>query len=109
MGPPGPALIVGSDIPDLETGHIASAFRMLMSHDAVFGPADDGGYWLIGLSARARHSVALDGVRWSTEHALADTIKCLGPACKTGLLTERLADIDTVDDLEAWQRGRDSR
>ncbi len=100
---PGPVIIVGSDIPDLTGSHIETAFRMLMSHDAVFGPADDGGYWLIGLSARARKHVLLKNVRWSTEHALDDTLASLGPACSVGMLTERLADIDTVDDLRAWQ------
>ena len=57
--PPGPAVIVGSDIPGIKQAHIARAFRLLGSHDAVFGPADDGGYWLIGLrrSAAPRRSL----------------------------------------------------
>lgn len=109
VGAPGPVLIVGSDIPDLESRHIAAAFEMLGSNDAVFGPADDGGYWLIGFSMRMRRRVTLADVRWSSEHALGDTIAGLGAGCKVGMLTERLADIDTVEDLDAWRASREFR
>ncbi len=102
--PPGPAVIVGSDIPDLECRHVAQAFDRLRVHDAVFGPADDGGYWLIGVSNRCRKCVSLENVRWSTEHALEDTIAALGPDKKIGMLTDQLADIDTKEDLDAWRR-----
>ena len=47
--PPGPVVIVGTDIPDLRARHVERAFRALGDHDAVFGPAADGGYWLVGL------------------------------------------------------------
>ena len=100
---PGPCVIVGSDIPDLMPRQVEQAFRALGRHDAVFGPADDGGYWLIGVSPRLRRHVRLDGVRWSTEHALEDTIKALGTGKKIALLPDRLADIDTVADLRAWR------
>ena len=51
--PPGPVLIVGTDVPGITPAHIAEAFRLLGRHDAVFGPATDGGYWLVGLAAAA--------------------------------------------------------
>jgi len=47
--PPGPVLIIGADIPGINPDHIEAAFRALGRHDAVFGPAPDGGYWLVGL------------------------------------------------------------
>ncbi|MEK9725170.1 MAG: DUF2064 domain-containing protein [Rhodospirillaceae bacterium] len=47
--PPGPVVLIGADIPDIRPADIAAAFRALGAHDAVFGPADDGGYWLVGL------------------------------------------------------------
>ncbi len=50
--PIGPAVIIGSDIPNIERADIAEAFRQLGSHDVVFGPAPDGGYWLVGQSRR---------------------------------------------------------
>ena len=48
MMPPGPVCIVGGDIPGLGPAHIDRAFGLLGTHDAVFGPAPDGGYWLVG-------------------------------------------------------------
>jgi rSAM/selenodomain-associated transferase 1 len=72
--PPGPALIVGTDVPDIVAAHIAWAFRRLGQHDAVLGPAMDGGYWLAGLRRRPRVLRPFAGVRWSSPHALADTL-----------------------------------
>src|SRR6185437_6174437 len=72
--PPGPAMLIGADIPRLTARHIADAFRLLGRHDLVFGPAEDGGFWLVG----ARHPQHLpplfEQVRWSSPHALADTL-----------------------------------
>ncbi len=96
--PPGPAVIVGSDIPDLRPVHVAQAFQMLGGHDWVFGPAGDGGYWLIGARRRrAAPRVTFAGVRWSSPHALADTLANLKGA-RIGFL-EALADVDTGEDL----------
>jgi rSAM/selenodomain-associated transferase 1 len=96
--PPGPALIVGSDIPGITRRHVARAFALLGSAEAVLGPAPDGGYWLIGASRRrALPPGALQGVRWSTEHALADTLASLSPL-RLGL-ADALADVDTAADL----------
>lgn len=72
--PLGPVVIVGTDIPLLRAQHIARAFQLLGSHDAVFGPADDGGYWLVGLRRRPRLLKPFSNVRWSSPHALADTL-----------------------------------
>ena len=46
--PPGPLVIIGSDIPAICPQHIRAAFKAVGSHDVVFGPAQDGGYWLVG-------------------------------------------------------------
>ena len=70
---PGPVVIVGTDIPDIRACDIAKAFAALGRADAVFGPAADGGYWLVGLKRTPRVLRIFDGVRWSSEHALADT------------------------------------
>ncbi|PRX37050.1 hypothetical protein SAMN05216257_10168 [Meinhardsimonia xiamenensis] len=104
--PAGPALVVGGDIPALGPGHIARAFRALGSHDAVLGPAEDGGYWAIGLAHPRRwREQLLDGVRWSSEHALADTRARLGRARVA--LIDLLADVDEPEELRAI--GRDGR
>jgi len=70
---PGPVVVVGSDIPAMTKTHIASAFDALGENDFVFGPASDGGYWLVGMKRRPRLVDPFKGVRWSSEHALADT------------------------------------
>ena len=95
---PGPVVIIGADIPDITKTHIARAFEALGSGEAVFGPAPDGGYWLIGMKrTRPLKSDPFKGVRWSTEHALADTMACL-PGCHIATI-DTLRDVDTVDDL----------
>src|SRR5580704_9527222 len=50
--PPGPAVLIGSDIPQLTAAHIREAFALLGRHDIVFGPATDGGFWLVGTRHR---------------------------------------------------------
>jgi len=96
--PPGPVCIVGADIPGIGPDEVARAFAALGSSDAVFGPAPDGGYWLIGLKRVAAVPATLfDGVRWSTEHALADTRGSL-PGLRIALVDE-LRDVDEVTDL----------
>src|SRR5262249_365584 len=73
--PPGPIVLVGSDIPLMRPHHIWRAFRLLDQHDLVFGPASDGGFWLIG-GRRLRPLPArlFDGVRWSTVQTFAETL-----------------------------------
>lgn len=96
--PPGPVCIIGSDIPDVNHVHISTAFRTLEANDAVVGPAEDGGYWLIGFKrTRALPPTLFDGVRWSTEHALSDTLRTLSGA-RVARVSE-LSDVDTGADL----------
>lgn len=97
--PPGPLAIVGTDIPDLSPAHVDAAFAALGDNDAALGPCPDGGYYLIALKRSPRRAEAglLDGVRWSSEHALADTMRSLGTA-RIALLPE-LRDVDEASDL----------
>jgi rSAM/selenodomain-associated transferase 1 len=95
--PPGPAVIVGTDVPHITRAHIWAAFRLLGRHDAVLGPAEDGGYWLIGLKRRPRVLRPFQGVRWSTPHALSDTLTNLRGRSVARLVT--LFDVDTAADL----------
>lgn len=95
---PGPVCLIGADIPGITRRHIAAGFATLGGHDAVFGPAPDGGYWLIGLKHPRRQPPTLfNGVRWSTEHALADTMATLPDHRIATIAT--LRDVDTVHDL----------
>ena len=101
---PNPVLIVGSDIPDINRPHIASAFDALRRNDLVFGPSGDGGYWLVGAAQGARVGALFNDVRWSTEHALADTLDNVRPGVRVAML-EELADIDDGEAYAAWRRG----
>jgi len=98
--PPGPVVLVGGDIPALEARHVAAAFHLLGRCDLVFGPAEDGGFWLVG-AHHPRHLPPLfEQVRWSGPYALADTLAGLPRRVSVGLV-DRLAD---VDDREAYRR-----
>ncbi|MEM6906511.1 MAG: TIGR04282 family arsenosugar biosynthesis glycosyltransferase [Pseudomonadota bacterium] len=95
---PGPAMVIGADIPEIDRHHIAVAFATLRRNDAVLGPARDGGYWLIGLKhPRAAPANMFEGVRWSTEHAMTDTVQSLD-GLKIGHAAT-LSDVDTAADL----------
>jgi len=98
--PPGPAVLVGGDIPAITAAHVAAAFRALERCDAVLGPAVDGGYWLVGLSRRLPVRNLFAGVPWSTDRALAATLANIDRR-------RRIAFVDTledVDDAAAYRR-----
>jgi rSAM/selenodomain-associated transferase 1 len=98
--PGGPVLIIGSDIPNIARNDIAQGFAALGDHDAVFGPAPDGGYWLVGQARKRRVISLFDNVRWSTEHALSDTMNNLNGASATML--RQLADVDDAASYRDW-------
>jgi rSAM/selenodomain-associated transferase 1 len=98
--PPGLVVLVGADIPALRACHIAAAFALLGARDLVFGPAEDGGFWLVGARRRQHLRSLFAAVRWSTRDALADVLANLPDHLAVGFV-ERLAD---VDDAEAYRR-----
>jgi len=103
--PPGPVVIVGSDIPDIDGTHVARAFALLGTVDAVFGPALDGGYWLVGMRRRRGRRDPFRGVRWSSADALGDTVANLDGRYRVAML-DPLADIDDRAAYEAWKTRR---
>ena len=92
----GTAVLIGSDIPDAGASDALGAFRALGRHDAVFGPAMDGGYWLVGMGPR-RPAHPFARARWSTQHALSDTLRNFH-AHRVGLV-RTLRDVDRASDL----------
>ena len=92
---PGPVIIIGTDIPAIKPAHVAAAFAKLRGQDAVLGPTADGGYWLVGLSRCPRVLRPFAHVRWSTPHALADTLG--------GLKGARVARCDELRDVDDEQ------
>lgn len=91
-------VIIGSDIPDAGPSDARAAFRALGNAQAAFGPAADGGYWLVALSPR-RPAHPFASVRWSSEHALADTLANF--AGRRVAMLRTLRDVDTAADLRS--------
>lgn len=99
--PPGPAVIIGSDIAGITAAHIARAFAALGQADAVFGPARDGGFWLAGAKRVPRVPRLFGNVRWSHPETLADALKN-GRGLEVALIDE----LEDVDDAASWRRWR---
>ncbi len=95
--------LMGCDIPDAGAADVCAAFRLLGTADAVFGPAEDGGYWLIALGPR-RPGELFGASRWSTPHALADTLRRF--ARHRVAFIRRLSDVDTAADYQSVSHSR---
>lgn len=96
----GRVALIGCDIPEARSRDIRSAFHALGTADAIFGPAADGGYWLIALGPR-RPAELFGHARWSTKHALSDTLNQFRRH-RVGFV-RTLHDVDTVADWQRWQ------
>jgi rSAM/selenodomain-associated transferase 1 len=94
-------VLVGSDCPDITAEDVQSAWNALENNDLVLGPAQDGGYWLIGL--RTEQPTLFKNISWSGDMVLQQTItKAKSIDLSTQLLRE-LADIDTIEDLRRFE------
>jgi len=92
-------LIIGTDCPYLTSADLVDAGNALSANDIVIGPAEDGGYWLIGTCKH--HAHLFQDIPWSTDEVLATTLaRGQGAGLKIGIL-RTLPDVDTVDD---WHR-----
>ncbi|MCI0353239.1 MAG: TIGR04282 family arsenosugar biosynthesis glycosyltransferase [Acidobacteriales bacterium] len=91
------AIAVGADTPGLTTAILATAVQYLRSIDAVLGPAEDGGYYLIGLRRCPRN--LLRDIRWSHSATLEDTRARFRRFGITSTLLPKRFDLDTPDDL----------
>lgn len=92
--------IIGSDCYDLTTDNLNEAFECLDNHDAVIGPARDGGYYLLGLSKAC--SSIFQNKEWSTDSVCSDTEKDFQSEGISYRKLETLNDVDTIDDLGSW-------
>lgn len=90
-------VVVGTDVPGIRCEHIARAFRLLGGHAAVFGPAEDGGFWLAGLRKCPRALRPFRGVRWSSPQTLDATLANLAGARFSR--ADMLSDVDMGADL----------
>ncbi len=92
-------ILIGSDLPDITANHINKGLEALKQNEVSFGPAEDGGYYLIGLSKM--HNFVFDNKPWSKTHLLEETLSELKENGVTFTTLVTLNDIDTYDDLIA--------
>jgi len=93
-------LIVGSDLYDLKPKYIQEAFDNLDNHDVTIGPAEDGGYYLLGM--KTLHPNIFENKDWGTETVRKDTLNDLKN--KSVFLLEELNDIDLYEDLKKYDQ-----
>jgi rSAM/selenodomain-associated transferase 1 len=98
--PPYPVLFIGADAPDLTPNHLRDAAKALETHPVVIGPAEDGGYWTIGLAAPC--DLLFDAMPWGSEHVLRETLRRLRRVGIAPRLLSALADLDRPEDLARW-------
>ncbi len=97
---PAPVIFFGADTPDLASHHVEAAIAALELHDVVIGPAEDGGYYLIGM--RRALPELLTEMPWSTEQVLPETLGRLERSGIVPVLLETLADCYRPEDLARW-------
>ena len=90
----GPIIVIGTDCPQVTRGDIADGFAALKKHQAVFGPADDGGFWLMGMRGPISADI-FNNVRWSYEDTLSDIERNIDGS------VHHLRTLIDVDDLKA--------
>lgn len=90
-------VLIGSDCYELNSGIIEKAFIMLDKNDVVIGPANDGGYYLIGM--KNMHDKIFKNKEWSSENVLLDTIIDCNELELTHYLLPTLNDVDREEDL----------
>lgn len=99
-GPPYPTLFIGADAPDLKPELLRRAARALDTARAAIGPAEDGGYWLLGLADAV--PAVFEGVDWGTDRVHAQTVVRLRVAGIEPAILPMLADCDRPEDLARW-------
>jgi rSAM/selenodomain-associated transferase 1 len=103
------ALLIGSDIPDLPSAVIQSAFESLKKNDVVIGPAADGGYYLIGFNNNSFLPRIFQGIAWGTNTVFLKTLDILKGASLRVHLAPEWKDVDTLGDLrDLYERNRDT-
>jgi len=97
-------VVIGTDCPDLTAEDLRAAWDALIDHDVAVGPAEDGGYWLLGTSAPRPALFA--GIAWSSSTVLAETLSIARAEGLSVRLLRRLNDVDTAQDWERHVRDR---
>lgn len=95
--------LIGTDTPFITTHILEEAFNSLETHDLIFGPAKDGGYYLVGSKAFPPKELFLNR-NWSHANVLKEALEVAKKAGLKTFLTPQLLDIDTRKDLQEWKQ-----
>ena len=90
-------IIIGSDCIELNSEFTEIAFDKLKTHDFVIGPANDGGYYLLGM--KYAEQSFFQGKAWSTSTVFGDTVADISNLSKSLFILPLLSDVDTIADL----------
>jgi len=93
--------IIGCDCYDLSSDVIEMAFESLHKHDFVIGPANDGGYYLIGMNKFTPQ--IFENKTYSTHHVFGEAIQEIKKLNKSYFVLPELTDIDDINDLKKFQ------
>jgi len=94
-------LLIGTDCPNLTPEYIRSSFDQLAIYDAVLGPAEDGGYGLIGL--RGPEPSVFKDIPWSTDQVCSETCRRMDELELNWALLPQLWDVDRPEDVKRWR------
>ena len=96
-------VLIGSDCPVLRADDVGAAFDALATHEAVFAPAEDGGYALVGVARPL--PTAFHEIAWGTDRVMVTTRRRLDDAGARIAELRRVWDVDIEADLRRWERG----
>ena len=100
-----PSLVIGTDLPELNSDDLKQAIEQLEHHDLVLGPASDGGYWLLGIGGKLIRSPQhwpLNGIPWGGPSVLEETLTAARAHQLSSTLLPRRNDLDHWSDLSPW-------
>jgi uncharacterized protein len=97
-------LLIGSDCPGITSSLLEQGLDALRTHDLAFGPAADGGYYLVGL--KQNHPSLFSGLAWGTAGVLEQTRGIAERLNLSMFLTARLRDVDRPEDLVVWEHAK---
>ena len=95
-------VLIGADCPEITPELIRESFERLAACDLVLGPANDGGYYLIGLRRPAPE--LFSGIAWSSERVFENTLRRADELALDVSLLKTLSDVDRPEDLAVWHR-----
>lgn len=91
------AVVIGTDAPDIQARHLQEAMQKLETSNVVLGPAEDGGYYLIGMNQLHRN--LFSGIPWSTEQVFSQTLNRIRASRLRYQTLQCLSDVDYPEDV----------